>query len=206
MLVSYLDWQELEHYLDDFILIITTFLATASNLERHNNGYRLLTDCLGIPRQDAKDCMGTIVSVFGIKIDTNLFVAQIPTNKLERARDATGEALSKQALTLHEAQSLTGFLSFCAQVVRLGWVFMRKLWDFVTSYPLGSSRFAKRRIPPKVRSDLEWWNQLLPVYNGIQFFDTQNQKIIQLYTDVSLLGLSGFFYKNKANFLLDCTL
>ena len=102
--------------------------------------------------------MGTIVSVFGIEIDTNLFVARIPADKLQRVRDATREALSKQALTLYEAQSLTGFLSFCAQVFRLGWVFMLKLWDFVASYLVGSSRPAKRRLPLEIHSDLEWWN------------------------------------------------
>ena len=54
MLVLYFDWQELEHYLDDFILIITAFLATVSNLEKYNNGYWLWTDCLGIPHQNAR--------------------------------------------------------------------------------------------------------------------------------------------------------
>ena len=120
MLVSYLDWQKLEHYLDNFILIIKAVLTTTSKLERNNNSYQLLTDFLDISCQDAKDCMNIIVSVFGIEIGTNLFVAQIPTNKLEKARDATVKTLSKQALTLYKAQSLTGFLSFCAKVVQLG--------------------------------------------------------------------------------------
>ena len=205
ILTSYLDWQELEHYLDDFILIIPAISATAEKLIQHNTGYKLLTDCLGIPRQDAKDCMGTVVSVFGIEIDTNLFVARVPADKQQKARDATGNALSKESLTLHEAQSLTGFLSFCAQVVRLGWVFMRKLWDFVASYPKTSSRFCKRRIPSEVRLDLEWWNKLLPVYNGVQFFDTQARKVIQLYTDASLHGLGGFYYENETRFWSEFT-
>lgn len=200
MLIAYLDWLESEHYLDDFILILEAILATPSRIEWHETGYRLLTDCLGIPRQEAKDCIGTIVSVFGIEIDTNLFVARIPTDKLQRARESTGLALSKESLTLHEAQSLTGFLSFCAQVVRLGWVFMRKLWDFIASYPAGSSRFAKRRIPVYVRADLQWWNELLPMYNGIHFFDTKERKTVQLYTDASLQGLGGFYYENNNRF------
>ena len=95
MLVLYLDWQELEYYLDKFILIITAFLATASNLEKNNNGYQLLTDCLGIPYQDTKNCISTIVFVFDIGIDANLFVAQIPTDELRRARNATREAFFK---------------------------------------------------------------------------------------------------------------
>lgn len=196
ILSTYLDWQELEHYLDDFILIIPAISATTVKLDQYNSGYKLLTGCLGIPPQDAKDCMGTIVSVFGIEIDTNLFVARVPADKQQKAKDATGDALSKESLTLHEAQSLTGFLSFCAQVVRLGWVFMRKLWDFVASYPNGSSRFSKRRIPFELRLDLEWWNELLPAYNGVQLFDTKTRKTAQLYTDASLHGLGGFYYEH----------
>lgn len=53
----------------------------AVKLGQHNSGYKFLTDCLGIQRQDAKDCMGTIVSVFGIEINTNFFVAQVSTDK-----------------------------------------------------------------------------------------------------------------------------
>lgn len=40
-----------------------------------------------------------------------------------------------EVLTLREAQSLTDYLSFCAKVVRVGWVFMRPLWTFVATYP-----------------------------------------------------------------------
>lgn len=141
-----------------------------------------------------------MVSVFGIEIDTNLFEARIPAEKLLNAKLSTSKALSKKALTLHEVQSLTGFLSFCAQVVRLGWVFMQKLWDFVASFSIGCSRFAKRRIPSDVRADLQWWNELLPVYNEIQFFDTSVRKTVQLYTDASLQGLGGVYYENHLDF------
>ena len=82
---------------------------------------------------------------------------------------------------------------------------MLKLWDFVAFYLVSSSRFPKCGISLKVCSDLKWWNQLLPVYNGVQFFDTQNRKTIQLYTDASLFSLDSLFYKNNANFWSDYT-
>ena len=195
MLEAYLDWTESEHYLDDFIRIVQASLATPYYLRCHEEGYKLLTNSLGVPRQESKDCTGTLVSVLGIEIDTNLFIAQIPKEKLEKAKSATGDALSKDSLTLHELQSLTGFFSFCAQVVQLGWVFMRNFWDFIASFPSGVSSFVRRRIPLQVRDDLKWWNELLPVYNGIKFFDTQARVTIQLYTDASLQGLGGFYYE-----------
>ncbi len=73
---------------------------------------------------------------------------------------------------------------------------MRKLWDFVVFYPNSSSRFFKRRILSEVRLDLKWWNELISAYNGVQFFDTQTRKIVQLYTDVLLHGLGGFYYEH----------
>lgn len=120
MLITYLDWLESEHYLDDFILILEVILAILSKIESHETGYWFLTNCFRIPRQETKDCIGTIVLVFGIEIDTNIFVARIATDKLQRARESTGWALSQESLTLHKAQSLIGFFSFCARVVQLG--------------------------------------------------------------------------------------
>ena len=194
MLISYLGWTESEHYLDDFINIVKASLATPTFLKQHEKSYQLLTDILGIPHQENKNCMETVVAIFGIEVDTNLFIARIPPKKLQRATESTAQVLSKDSLTLQEIQSLTGFLSFCAQAVRLGWVFMRKLWDFVASFPLNSSQFTKRRIPSEVRADLEWWNKLLPSHNGVQFFDTETRRTVQLYTDASLQGLGGFYY------------
>lgn len=153
---------------------------------------------MGIPRQEAKNHTGTIVPIFGI--DTNTFTARIPEDKLKTTKTATSEALSKEFLTLHKIQLLTSFLSFCAQVVCFGWVFMRKLWDYVAFFPVGSSQHTKRRIPLDVCVDLQWWNELLPKYNGILFFDIETRLTVQLYTDASLQGLKGFFYRDNPFF------
>lgn len=192
MLESYLGWTNLRHYLDDFIHVVSA--NSLSSLDNIHQGYNNLTDCLGIPRNESKDAEGTIVSVLGIELDTNLFTARLPEKKLHRAIEATKAALIQQSLTLREAQSLTGFLSFCARAVRLGWVFMRSLWDFIASYPSQSSSYTKRRMSSAVQKDLTWWNTLLPTYNGVLFFDESKRPTIQLYTDASLQGLEGFFY------------
>lgn len=46
-------------------------------------------------------------------------------------------------------------------------------------------------------------DELLPVYNGVQFFDTQAQETVQLYTDASLQGMGSFFYENDTRFWSD---
>lgn len=57
------------------------------------------------------------------------------------------------------------------------------------------SRTAKRRIPTEIRGDLLWWNRLLPEFNGVLFFDETHRETVQFYTDASLCGLGGFYYK-----------
>ena len=194
MLQSYLGWINLEHYLDDFIHVMAADLATPERLQQENTAYQLFTDCLGIPRQDAKDVEGTVVPVFGLEVDTNKFIVRVPPDKVARAQQATSLALKQPSLTLKEAQSLTGFLSFCAQAVRLGWIFMRCLWDFIAEYPSASSQFTRRRLPAEVYEDLTWWNSFLPTYNGVLFFDPRSRPAIQVYTDACPQGLGGFYY------------
>lgn len=159
--------------------------------------YIWLTDLLGLPRNDSKDCQGTVVIVFGIERDTSWFTARLPTDKLEKAIKATLKVLSQKAVSFIDIQSLVGFLSFCSQAVRLGRVFMRRLWDFINHYPRGGPKSTLRRIPTWVREDLEWWNKLLPTYNGVLFFDTRNRETQTLYNDACLYGLGGFYFKGR---------
>jgi Reverse transcriptase (RNA-dependent DNA polymerase)/RNase H-like domain found in reverse transcriptase len=198
ILQSYLNWELLAHYLDDFIRAIPHDVATPDYLAQQIQDYIVLTDLLGIPRNDKKDELGQKVTVLGYLIDTAKMEARLPLDKLERARQAAAKATTAGSISLVDIQSLAGFLSFCSPVVRLGWVFMRRIWTFIASYPT-SSKFAKRRIPSGVMDDLEWWKQLLPNFNGVLFFDTDTREAISLYTDASNIGLGGFWYSDPHN-------
>lgn len=86
----------------------------------YNKRYNRVIDLLDIPRQESKDQTGTIVPVFGILININTFVACMPAEKIAKTIEATKKALAQKVLTLREAQSFTGYLSYCAKVARLG--------------------------------------------------------------------------------------
>lgn len=193
ILKSYLCWEFLAHYLDDFIQILPMSDTISAQLSSDNDNYRLVTDCLGIPRNESKYRAGTSIPVFGLIIDTNHFIARVPKDKLDRIKLGTAMALSKSSVSRHEIESLSGLLSFCAPVVLLGWVFMRPLWNFIAQFP--SSPSSQCRVPALVREDLIWWNLLLPAYNGVFFFDHDNRPPIQLYTDASMTGLGEFYYQ-----------
>lgn len=193
MLESYLYLEFLVHYLDDFIWVIASREATHERLHKDRTGYKTLSAILGIPEEPAKDQEGSEVVFLGLLINTHLLTASLPEDKLERAIRTTAEALQKGSLTLHEAQHLAGFLTFCAQAVRLGWVFMRPLWTFAGSYPHHEKKFFKRVIPPEVLEDLRWWSTLLKEYNGVLFFDQKNRPELNLYADACLSGSGAFF-------------
>lgn len=160
--------------------------------------YIRLTDVIGIPRNNLKDFKAVIVIVFGIEVDTTKFIARVPKDRLEQAQKATSKTLASDSVALLDIQSLVGFLSFCAKAVRLGWVFMRRLWDIVAySYPRTAPTTTKQRIPSFVRHDLMWWNRFLPEFNGVLFFDESQREEVTLYRDAILDGLGGFFYKNN---------
>jgi hypothetical protein len=187
MIVSYLNWLNLRHYLDDFIGVFS------SRNDFDPVTFDLLMSVLGVPIKSSKNLEGTIVPVFGIEVDINVFTARLPADKLARAIESTRLALLENSINLLEMQSLVGFLTFCSRAVRLGRVFMRRLWDFVAYGFPKASRTIKRRIPRWARDDLEWWNRLLSQYNGVLFFDETNRHIIRLYTDACLSGLGGFY-------------
>ncbi len=91
------------------------------------NAYIWLIDLLGLLQNNSKDCQGTVVTVFRMEVDTALYTAQLPKDKLEKAILASSKVLSQKAVSYIHIQSLVRFLSFCSQAVRLGRRFMRKL-------------------------------------------------------------------------------
>ena len=182
------------HYLDDFIRIIPP--NAFDSVDRINYEYRTLIDVLGIPRNDSKDCQGTVVEVLGIELDINLFEARLPLEKLRRAIALSAAVLESGTLTLHEADTLAGFLSFYSHVVRLGRAFMSSLWEFISAFPPTQG---KRWISFFLRQDLRWWCSALPSHNSILFFDDASRPPIQLFTDACLTGIGGFFYTSIEN-------
>jgi hypothetical protein len=47
-------------------------------------------------------------------VDSTTFTVYIPKDKVDRVISLTADALASDLMTIHEAQQLAGFLSFCA--------------------------------------------------------------------------------------------
>ena len=193
ILLAYTQWLELEHYLDDYVLVVPPSLCSPEHLQKLHQEYNEITEVLGVPQNKTKDMEGTVIPVFGIEVDTTEMIARVPLDKISRVQSMCSSVLEHKSMSLHNAQKLAGLLSFCSQVVQLGWVYLRRIWDFIRDFPSGISRHARRRLPGDVRDDIEWWLHLFPLFNGIIFFGDERETVY-LYTDASRIGLGGFYF------------
>jgi hypothetical protein len=176
------------HYLDDFLFIIPPGIDIAFLVDL----WIILTDYLGIPRNDDKDRQGQIVDTLGIEIDTLRLEARLSEAKLEKARAGAEKLLRAGRASLAEMQEIGGFLAFCARVTRYGPPFLASLWAWLPSLPRGKRQ---RRLPRQVIEDLRWWHELLPRFNGILLLDTSARPLFRVFTDACPKGIGGFFYE-----------
>ena len=83
--------------MDDFIAIIPA--ASQHIIPKMNAKYIQITDILGIPRNESKDQLGTVLPVLGLEIDLNLFTLCVPKDKLAQSHKATSQALCQSSIT-----------------------------------------------------------------------------------------------------------
>ena len=98
------------------------------------------------------------VSVFEIEIDISMFTARLLQDKLVRAIEKPGTALSNNSNSIFyfNIQLLVGFLSFGFQAVHLERVFIRQLWDFVNYFLRIALKTSRQTIPSWVKNNLKW--------------------------------------------------
>jgi hypothetical protein len=193
ILKSYFRWEFFEHYLDDTMIALRAALVAEGGGQKLETEYELVTTLLGVLCNVDKNNRGRKVKWLGRMVDSHTMTVSVPEDKLQRIIDLTKHALKEGSLTLLEAQSLAGLLAFCAPAVQLGYLFCRRLWTFIASFRKGWPRAYRKRIPAPVREDLEWWNKLFPVHNGVRFFDDEKREVVHLFTDACGLGLGGFY-------------
>ena len=174
---------------------MAAFSTTQKNfLPQMKEDFSLLCKILGILENDEKDEEGTLIKLLGRLVDSTSFTVSIPQDKVQQVIALTANALNKKSITLHEAQSLVGLVTFCASAVQLGFVFCRRLWSFVASYKPEWNKAYRRRVPAPVQDDILWWHNLFPAHNGIRFFDDSNRKIVHLFADALVLGIGAFYF------------
>lgn len=115
--------------MDDFI----AFLPPNVDYTAYENYFDFLCKTLGISNNEKKKRRGQIVVFLGIELNSSLIEARLPADKLEKAKSWVARMLTHDVMVYDDLQSLTGFLSFAAKVVRPGRAFLRRLFDAITN-------------------------------------------------------------------------
>lgn len=176
----------LHHYLDDFVAVVPPGFPP----QPYEHTFLRLASELGIPIKTDKCASGQTVTVLGVEFDTISLEARLPPDKIQKVIRQISAIMDKGTITRREAEELAGRLQWYSGVVRLGRAFIRSLYVFISQ---GPRPFVPQRLPSRVRRDLTWWRDLLPVFNGVRLLDDDGRTVTHLHTDASDFGLGGYF-------------
>ena len=144
------------HYLDDHLTA-----GAPDSRECHNNpsSIRSSASSLGIPLALEKvEGPSTVLSFLGIELDTRLFVARLPPEKVSTLQSLLQSWSQKRVCRRQELESLLGHLHHAAKVVYPGRPFLRRLTDLLRG-TRSQSRFI--RLNRDARADLLKWSSFL---------------------------------------------
>lgn len=134
-----------------------------------------------------------IMSFLGILFNTLTMTIEITTERLQEIRKLIQLWLNKDSASLKQVQSLLGKLNFIAACVKPSRIFVARLLNWLRSI-YGSSNFL-HTIPHYVKKDLIWWNNFLPLYNGISMMEYENwSKPDAIFSSDSCLTVCGGFW------------
>ena len=156
---------DLLHYLDDFITAgPPNSELCASNLTTAQTVCRTL----GLPLHPDK-CVGpaTRLVVLGIELDSVAMCARLPEDKLLALRELIISWRSRWCSSRSQLESLIGHLHHAAKVVWPGRSFIRRMIDLLCCF---RHRDHPIRLNSEFHLDLQWWDQFLTTWHGVNFW------------------------------------
>ena len=175
-------------YLDDYLTA-----AAPNSRECHTNlgSIRSSASSLGIPLALEKiEGPSTVLSFLGIELDTRLFVARLPPEKLSTLQSLLLSWSHKRVCHRQELESLLGHFHHAAKVVYPGRPFLRRLTDLLRG-TRSQSRFI--RLNRDTRADLLWWSSFLRDWIGTSFFISPHwSHLSDLQVSTDAAGATGF--------------
>ena len=180
------------HYLDDFLICAPDKETCIMWLR----SFQDTMDYLDIPVAHDKTVPPTTILVFlGIEIDAIAQVLRLPRVKLDELLFELDKWSTMKKCTKRELLSLIGVLSFAAKVVKSGRTFLRRLIDLSTVVSGLGHHISLNR---QARADIFWWQEFLPSWNGVEFFQEGISTSFDLwfFTDASDVGMGGVLGNN----------
>ena len=107
--------------------------------------------------------------VLGIVIDTERLELRLPEEKLTWLKWLTQRWRSMKSCTKQDLLSLIGQLQHACKVVCPGQTFLRRMIELST---IAKELYHHIRLNKEFYSDLEWWVQFLPNWNGVSMMSS----------------------------------
>ena len=177
------------HYLDDFLICAPDTELCHEWMEKFVS---IFID-IGVPIADDKTVgPSTKITYLGIEIDTTSQCIRLPKEKYSALLVLLKDWQDRKKCKKRELLSLVGSLSFAAKVVKPGRIFLRRLIDLSASVHKLNHHIS---LNSEARSDIKWWLDFLPKWNGVSFFQENltSAKSLHLFTDASNIGMGGVF-------------
>lgn len=108
-----------------------------------------------------------IITFLGITLNTNLMVASLPQEKLDRIRWTIHNLVRSPVCARKDLQSLLGMLNFAMRIIPQGRSFVSRLLSLL---PLCQNTASAVSLQANARADLLMWDQFLCNWNGISMF------------------------------------
>ncbi|XP_053388259.1 uncharacterized protein LOC128551431 [Mercenaria mercenaria] len=178
------------NYLDD--------LAGVERREHAEFAYLTLGKVLknaGIEEAEKKSSPPSeIMSFLGVLFNTLSMTMEITPERLNEIKKLIALWLNKNMATLKDIQSLLGKLNFVGACVKPSRIFINRLLNWLRQLH-GTNNSALHVIPEEVKKDLLWWNEFLPIYNGVSLMNlgpwSDPDEIFS--SDACLDGIGGFW-------------
>ena len=176
------------HYLDDYLTA-----GAPDSRECHNNlsSIKSSASSLRIPLALEKvEGPSKVLSFLGIELDTRLFVALLPPEKVSTLQSLLQSWSRKRVCRCQELESLLDHLHHATKVVYPGCPFLRRLTDLLRG-TRSQSRFI--RLNRDARANLLWWSSFLRDWNGTSFFISPHwSHLSDLQVSTNIAGATGF--------------
>jgi hypothetical protein len=193
---------EVIHYVDDFLFVLSPIggKIVADALLR-----AALDLCakLGVPMADEKvEGPTTCLTFLGIQLDTNTLEARLPKDRIDQIHSLIVEwksrtHKSRTHASIREMQSLAGLLNFACACVSPGRIYTRGIINYITRMiSLRVGPHAPCKLSTSLLSDIAWWHEFLPTWNGVSLLyeaEWQEAPLIQLFTDACNTGFGAYY-------------
>lgn len=176
------------HYLDDFFAVLDSELQ-AKEFEEF---FLMLCIMLGLKINEDKNICGTLAEFLGIEIDTLAMEARLPKKKPSKAKKWVKIVLQQNHISRKDLRSLLGFLLFVAKVVVSGRIFLRCLFNALSTYQ------KVYHLNAEMKADLIWWDTFLLQWNRVKILrKVETRRQVHLWTDASSSFRIRGYYLNE---------